>query len=146
LSRSYWEKDVKRTSTRILLSTSIGLALVGTAVAADMSGPDIKALIAGKTIYIETTAASASGQTGQSVIYWGTDGTALNRTPSGTMLHGKWEIKGNQNCAAWKERPAMGCVRYDKTGDVIKVIDAASGQVRATIVKIAPGNPEKLAP
>jgi hypothetical protein len=40
----------------------------------------------------------------------------------------------------------MGCVRYDKTGDVVTAIDIASGEARARIVKIAAGNAEKLTP
>jgi hypothetical protein len=80
------------------------------------------------------------------VIYWAEDGNALYKTPTGAMFHGKWEIKGNTNCTAWKESPSTGCVRYDKTGDVVTVIDAASGQTRAKIVKSAVGNAEKLAP
>jgi hypothetical protein len=127
----------------IVIATS---ALGGTALAADMSGADIKAFNAGNTIYLETTAASASGNAGQGVIYWGTDGTALYKTPSGAIMHGTWEVKGNTNCTVWKERPNTGCTRYDKTGDVVTVIDATSGQVRAKIVKTAPGNVEKLTP
>jgi len=38
------------------------------------------------------------------------------------------------------------CVRYDKTGDTVTVIDAVSGQIRAKIIKTVPGNAEKLAP
>jgi hypothetical protein len=37
-------------------------------------------------------------------------------------------------------------VRYDKTGNTVTVIDAASGQARAKVVKTASGNAEKLAP
>jgi len=37
-------------------------------------------------------------------------------------------------------------VRYDKAGDVVTVIDAASGQARAKVVKSAKGKAEKLAP
>jgi hypothetical protein len=62
------------------------------------------------------------------------------------MMHGKWETKGNTLCADWKERPNNACVRYDKVGDAITVIDATSGQTRAKIVKTAKGNAEKLAP
>jgi hypothetical protein len=80
------------------------------------------------------------------VIYWAGDGTALYKTPSGAMMHGKWEIKGNTLCTDWKERPNTGCVRYDKNGDTLTVIDAASGKTRAKIVKTAAGNAEKLAP
>ena len=129
----------------IAISTSI-VGLVGSAVAGDMTGAEIKAFMSGRTVYLETTTASASGKAGQGVIYWGEDGTALYKTPAGSMMHGKWEIKGNTNCTDWKERPGSGCVRYDKTGDVITTIDVASGQVRAKIVKTAPGNTEKLAP
>ncbi len=126
--------------------TSGVIGLIGSALAADMTAADIKAFLSGQTVYLETTAASASGAAGQGVIYWGEDGTALYRTPSRSMMHGKWEIKGNTNCTDWKERPGTGCVRYDKAGDVITVIDATSGQTRAKVVKTAPGNAEKLAP
>ncbi len=122
------------------------VGLIGSAHAADLTGPEIKATFSGKTAYLETTEASAAGVAGQVVIYWADDGTALYRTPSGTIMHGKWEIKGNTNCTEWKERPGTGCVRYDKTGDVITTIDAATGKVRAKIVKTAPGNAEKLMP
>ena len=122
------------------------VALAGPAFAADMSGAEIKAFLIGNTTYLETTAASASGQAGQTMIYWAADGTALYKTASGSMMHGTWQTKDNTLCAVWKERPNTGCVRYDKTGDVVTVIDAASGQLRAKVVKTAAGNPEKLAP
>ena len=120
--------------------------LSGSVFAADLTAAEIKALLSGKTVYLETTAASASGQAGQGIIYWGEDGTALYKTPAGAMMHGKWEIKGNTNCTEWKERPNVGCTRYEKNGDTVTVFDAPSGQVRAKIVKIVPGNAEKLAP
>ena len=135
-----------RSTTRIVLWAGSSLALVGTALAADMTGAEIKAFLYGKTTYLETTAASASGKAGQGIIYWAEDGTALYKTPSGSIMHGKSEIKGNTNCTTWKERPDTGCTRYDKQGDAITVIDAKSGQTRAKIVKSAPGNAEKLAP
>jgi hypothetical protein len=119
---------------------------LGQACAADLTGAEIKALLSGKTVYLETTAASSSGQAGQGVIYWAEDGRAPFKTPSGAVMHGKWEIKGNTNRTDWKERPGAGCVRHDKIGDTISAIDAASGQTRAKIVKTAPGNAEKLAP
>ena len=135
-----------RIAARALITTSGLVGLIGSAFAADMTGAEIKTLLSDRTVYLEATAASASGQAGQGVIYWAADGTALYKTPNGQMLHGKWEIKGNTNCTDWKERPGTGCVRYDKTGDTITVIDVASGQTRAKYVKTAPGNPEKLAP
>ncbi len=131
----------------MIAATALGVVgLTSSALAADMTGADIKTFLSGKTAYLETTAASAAGVAGQVVIYWAEDGTALYRTPSGTIMHGTWAIKGNTNCTDWKERPGTGCVRYDKAGDVVTVIDANSGATRAKIVKTAPGNVEKLAP
>jgi hypothetical protein len=135
-----------RAVARVAMALAAGVTVIGSALAAELNGTEIKAMLAGKTVYLETTAASASGQAGQGVIYWAEDGTALYKTPSGTIMHGKWEIKGNTNCTDWKERPNVGCTRYDKVRDVVTVIDATSGQTRAKIVKTAPGNAEKLAP
>jgi hypothetical protein len=122
------------------------VGFMGSAFAADLTGPEIKTLLSGNTVYLETTAASSSGQAGNAAIYWAADGTALFKTASGSIMHGTWVIKNNTNCTDWKERPGAGCVRYDKTGDTITAIDAASGKVRAKIVKTASGNAEKLAP
>ncbi len=129
-----------------IIATTGVAGLVGSALAADLTGPEIKAFLSGKTLYLETTAASVSRQAGQGVIYFAEDGTTLYRTAGGAMLHGKWEVKGNTNCTDWKERPGSGCTRYDKTGDAVTIFDVASGDTRAKIVKTAPGNPEKLAP
>jgi len=53
----------------IALSMLIGATgLIGSALAADMTGAEIKALVSGKTIYLETTAASAAGTPGQGVV------------------------------------------------------------------------------
>ena len=135
-----------RIAARAIIVTTGVVGLIGSALAADMTGVDIKALLSGKTAYLETTAASASGTAGQTVIYWSADGTGLYKTPTGAIMHGKWEIKGNTLCTEWKERPGTGCVRYDMTGDVVTVIDATSGKIRAKIMKTAPGNAEKLTP
>jgi hypothetical protein len=129
----------------IIVATGVA-GMMGSAQAADLTAAEIKAFLSGQTVYLESTAASAGGQAGQSVIYWAEDGSALFKTPAGTIMHGKWEIKGNTNCPEWKERPNTGCVRYDKTGDATTVIDVNTGQVRAKVLKTAPGNAEKLAP
>ena len=135
-----------RIAVQAVIVASGVVGLIGSAFAADMTGPEIKAFLSGNTVYLETTAASSSGQAGNAAIYWAADGTALFKTASGSIMHGTWVIKDNTNCTDWKERPGAGCVRYDKTGDGITAIDAASGKVRAKIVKTAAGNAEKLAP
>ena len=131
---------------RITMIAGMTLGLINSALATEMTGAEIKAFLSGKTAYVETTTASAAGVAGQVVIYWREDGTALYRTPSGTIMHGRWEIRGNTNCVDYKERPGTNCVRYDKVGDTVTVLDATSGATRAKIVKTAPGDAEKLAP
>lgn len=135
-----------RIPTRAIIVTIGVVGMMGSALAADMTAAEIKVFLLGNTTYLETTAASATGKPGQGVIYWAADGTSLYKTPTGAIWHGKWEIKGNTACTDWKEKPNNPCVRYDKTGDTITVVDAASGQARAKVVKTAPGNAEKLAP
>jgi len=100
---------------RTIITGTAVAGLTASAVAAELTGPEIKALLSGKTVYLEATAASSSGQAGQGVIYWAEDGTALYKTPSGAVMHGKWEIKANSNCVEWKERPyGMRPVRQDR--------------------------------
>src|SRR6185295_266596 len=123
-----------RPRMRAVLWASSSVVLAGTAFAADLTGPEIKALLYGKTVYLETTASSAAGKAGQGVIYWTEDGTALYKTPDGSMMHGKSEVKGDTNCTEWKERPGTACTRYDKQGGVITIFDVKSGQVRAKVV------------
>jgi hypothetical protein len=137
---------IMRIAAHTVIVTTGVIGLIGSALAAEMTGADIKTFLSGNTAYLKTTAASASGQVGNGVIYWKADGTALYKRPLGGMMHGKWAIKGNALCAQWKERPGTGCVRYDKTGDAVTVMDVKSRKTRAKIVKVAPGNAENLTP
>ena len=135
-----------RLAARAIIVTTSVFALIGPALSADITGADLKAFLSGNTTYLETTAASSTGKPGQGAIYWAADGTALYKTPTGAIWHGNWEIKANTACTDWKEKPNNPCVRYDKTGDTVTVLDAVSGAARAKVVKTAPGNAENLAP
>jgi hypothetical protein len=116
------------------------------AMAAELTSAEIKDLVSGKTIYVETTGQSVTGTPGKGIIYYAADGSALFKTPSGAMWHGTWAIKDNTNCSNWKESPNNPCSKYDKQGDAVSIVNSATGQVRAKIVKTAPGNAENLAP
>jgi hypothetical protein len=129
-----------RIAAQAIVVSACVAGLTATALAAEMTGAQIKAFLGGNTVYLQTTAASVSGHAGQGVIYWAKDGTALYKTPNGTMMHGTWHIKGNTICPNWKEKPGTGCVRYDKTGGTVTVLDAVNGKVRAKIVKTVAGN------
>ena len=133
-------------SARALFATLAIGGFAGTALAAELTGAEIKTMVSGNSIYLETTGDGVTGKAGQGVIYYFPDGTSLYKTPLGVMWHGKWEIKDNTVCTNWSERPGTPCSKYDKTGDVLSIIDMSTGKIRAKIVKTAPGNVENLAP
>jgi hypothetical protein len=134
-----------RAIERAVVSGLGAILLVGPAVAADLTGAELKTLLSGKSVYLENTATSTAGA-GQGVLYYAADGSALYKTGSGKVLHGTWTIKDNTSCITWKEQSNNPCSRYDKTGDTITVINVATGQVRGKVLKIVDGNPEKIAP
>lgn len=134
-----------RTIERAVISALGSVLLISSAVAADLTGAQINALLSGNTIYLENTATS-SGGAGQGVIFFAADGSALFKTAKGPILHGTWAIKENTQCVDWKEQPNNPCSRYDKQGDTITVINVATGQPRGKIVKTAAGNVEKIGP
>jgi hypothetical protein len=135
-----------RTIERAVIATIGSVWLIGSASAAELTGAEIKELLAGKSAYLELTAASVAGTPGQGVIYYSTDGNALYKTAKGVMWHGTWTIKGNTICLDWKEAPNNPCTKYDKQGDTISIINVATGQIRGKVLKTAAGNAEKLAP
>ena len=61
------------------------------------------------------------------------------------MFHGKWEIKGNTLCAEWRERPEHRLYPIRKNRRRGQAFDAKSGDLRAKILRTAPGNAETLA-
>jgi len=135
---------VRRIATVVIAAAGL-LGLINCASAADMTGDEIKATISGKTAYLDCGATSTGGS-GQGVIYYAADGTALYKTAGRGMLHGTWSVKGNTGCTDWKEVPNNPCSRYDKQGDTITLINVATNQPRCKISKTAPGNANNLAP
>lgn len=132
-------------ANRILVAGAGLFCVAGSALAADLSGDDIKKLISGKSVYLALTTASIAAP-GKGVIFYADDGTALYRTAKGAIWHGKWSIKGNTACIDWKEVANNPCSRYDKQGETVSIINIVTGETRAKIESIAAGNPKKLAP
>lgn len=128
---------------RAIISATSSIVLIGSAVAADLTGAQLKELISGKSLYLENTATSTAGA-GQGVLYYAADGSSLYKTGSGKVLHGKWSIKENAVCLDWKEVSNTQCSRFDRQGDTITVFNVDTGQIRAKVSKIADGNPEKI--
>jgi hypothetical protein len=133
--------------TKLFAIGTLGsFCLLAPAVAAELTGAEIKDLISGKSVYLELTGASVASAPGQGVIYYAPDGTALYKTAKGDMWHGTWKIRDDTLCADWKEAPDNPCSKYDKQSETITVINVATGLIRGKILKTAPGNAEKLAP
>src|SRR5262249_3617849 len=128
------------------IAAAASVCLIGSARAAEMTGAELKDFLSGKTLYNETTAASASGTAGQGVLYFDPDGTVLYRTPKGAIWHGTWTVKGNTGCNVWKEAANTPCRKYDKQGDTVTVLNSENGQLVSKIIKTAPGNAENLKP
>jgi hypothetical protein len=133
------------TIERAVIAAVGSVFLIGSAAAADMTGAQIKELLSGNSLYLENTA-SSSGGAGQGVIYYAADGSALFKTAKGPILHGTWTIKENTGCVDWKEQPNNPCSRYDKQGDIITIVNVATGQPRGKVLKVVAGNAEKIAP
>ena len=128
-------------------SIAAGLAsiyILGSAVAAEMTGAEIQSLISGKTGYVKTGATSVTGTVGEGVIYWAADGSDLYKTPQGPIWHGTWSIKGNLYCSSYTEGQPRPCMKVEKQGDTVSFMDVESGQLRITIVKTVFGNAENL--
>ncbi len=137
---------MRRSKKHIAAAVIGSFSLIGSAAAAELTPAETKELVTGKTLYIETTPESVTSTPGKGILYYAADGTVLFKTPKGDMWHGTWQIKDNANCTDWKETPNNPCTKYDKTGDVIHLINSATGKVRAKISKTAPGNAENLKP
>ena len=133
------------TARRAIFLAICFASLIGPSAAADLTGAQLKENFSGKSVYLENTATSTAG-VGQGVLYYAADGSALYKTGSGKILHGKWNIKENTLCIDWKEQPNNPCTRYDKQGDTITSFNVATGQPRGKILKIVDGNAEKIAP
>jgi hypothetical protein len=103
-------------------------------------------LISGKSLYLETTSASVTGTPGQGVLYYAADGPHYTRPRKAAcgMEHGK----------SWATLPALiGRKRLIiLASNMISkatrpaIVNAATGQTRAKVRRIAAGHAENLAP
>lgn len=135
-----------QTSLAIVLTSmaTASLAASSAAHAADMAEADIKTLVSGNTLYLEFPATNANTGPGQGVVYHGDDGRAASKFPNGNAWQGTWKMQGAMLCIDWKDRPKNPCTRYDKQGETVTLINVETGQPRGKIVKVVPGNAEKL--
>ena len=123
-----------RSFARVAIAAVSAACLIASALAAELTGAEIKELVSGKTVYLECGQTSTGGS-GQGVIYYAADGTAVYKTAGRGVLSGTWAIKGNTGCTDWKQVPNNPCSKYDKQGDTITLINVNTGQPRCKVVK-----------
>ena len=102
-------------------------------------------LLTGNTLYIDLPPGGPGGTNGGvAACYYGADGRAAFKLPTGTTLVGPWQLLDDHYRCDWDNGPKNSCSRLVKSGGKIAIHDAASGQRRADISKIVPGNCEML--
>jgi hypothetical protein len=102
-------------------------------------------LLTGNTAYIELPPGGPGGPNwGIAFAYYGDDGRASFKLPTGTILRGAWSLKDDRYCADWDNGPKSSCTKVIRMPGAVLVIDAATGERRGSIAKIVPGNAEQL--
>src|SRR5262249_25664521 len=96
------EREIRRSFARVAIAAVSAACLIASALAAELTGAEIKELVSGKTVYLECGQTSTGGS-GQGVIYYAADGTAVYKTAGRGVLSGTWAIKGNTGCTDWKQ-------------------------------------------
>lgn len=112
---------------------------------ATLTDAQLDALLTGQTLYIAVPPGPAGGpEGGVAPFHYGADGSASAKLPAGMTLVGTWSIKDGQYCVDWDNGPKNSCTALRKTADAIELVDRAKNEVRGTVERIVPGNPENL--
>ena len=124
---------------------SATLALPASAQDATLDDAQLDALLTGHTLYIAVPPGPAGGPEGGIAPFrYGADGSASAALPTGTTLVGAWSIADGQYCVDWENGPQDSCTALRKAAGAIELVDRAEGEVRGTVERIVPGNPENL--
>jgi hypothetical protein len=100
-----------------VIVVALAVAGAGTAVAAEMTGPEIKAAFSGKNTSFRTADGKFTGKA-----LYKPDGTSVMsgaNLPVAADDTGKWRVKGNQFCSSWKKNGSgqERCVTFTKQPD-----------------------------
>lgn len=127
-----------------LLTTLIVLFIMSNTSAQNseiqMDGTQLDALMTGNTLYL------IEPNSGGSIILWyGANGKAMARLPSGGLLNGTWEIKGDLSCIKWSYAPTKdSCSKLVKRNDAFVLLENGTDRLLGTVQKIVPKNVEGL--
>ena len=120
---------------------------LGVSEAADttLGRAQLDGLLTGNTAYLDLPPGGPGGPNGGvAFAFYGADGRATFKLPTGTVLKGVWSLKDDHYCADWENGPKNSCTKVIKSVGSVSVVDVATGQTRGTISKLVPGNSENL--
>jgi len=121
------------------------LLSTGLAQAATLNELQLDGLLTGNTIYLIVPAGGPALPEGGIVPFkYGADGSSAARLSSSMTLVGTWSLKKDHYCANWDNGPKNSCTKLEKSPSGIAFIDIKSGDIRGTVERIVPGNPEGL--
>lgn len=105
-----------------------------------MTGTQLEALMTGNTIYL------LEPQSGGDIILWyGANGMAMARLPTGAILQGTWAIRGDLSCIKWSYAPNDdSCSKLVKRDGGMDLLEDGSDRLLGTVKKIVPENIENL--
>lgn len=113
--------------------------------AATLNDEQLDALLTGHTLYIAVPPGPAGGPDGGIAPFkYGADGSASAALPAGVTLVGTWSIIDGQYCVDWDNGPKGSCTSLRKKDETIELFDTNANEVRGTVERIVPGNPEDL--
>jgi hypothetical protein len=120
-------------------------ALAAAAARTALNRAQMDGLLTGNTAYIDLPPGGPGGpHGGVAFAYYGSNGHASFRLPTGTILTGTWSLRDDHYCADWENGPKNSCTRIVRMPGSVLVIDHATGQTRGMIASIVPGNAENL--
>tara|TARA_R110000868_G_scaffold278541_2_gene538349 strand:- start:205 stop:633 length:429 start_codon:yes stop_codon:yes gene_type:complete len=109
------------------------------AAGATMNASQLDAIMTGNTIYL-----TEPNSGGEIVLWYGGDGVAMARLPSGAVLDGTWSIKDKLSCIVWSYSPKDSCSILVKSKNKMILLEAGSNRLLGTLKTIAIGNVESL--
>jgi hypothetical protein len=108
-----------------------------------MKAEQIDGLIRGATVYHRLPEDSPHGA-GEVAFYFGMDGRAVARFPSGKVQTGVWQIEGDAYRLDWDGGLQNSRSSLTKEDGSIVVRNVSDGAIRSRIIKIVPGNAEGI--
>ncbi len=121
------------------------LLATGTVNASTMNEMQLDGLLTGNTLYLNIPAGAPALPEGGIVPFkYGADGSSSARLTKELILVGTWALGEDHYCVDWDNGPKNSCTKIIKTKDGISLLDLASDEIRGTVDRILPGNPEGI--